>query len=31
MSYAAFLNECDLDAEARVYDDLTSRAEDEMP
>ncbi|HXU65495.1 MAG TPA: flavohemoglobin expression-modulating QEGLA motif protein [Polyangia bacterium] len=31
MSYAAFLNECDLDAEARVYEDLTSRAEDEMP
>ena len=31
MSYAAFLNECDLDAEARAYEDLTSRAEDEMP
>ncbi len=31
MSWAAFLNECDLDAEARVYDDLTSRAGDEMP
>lgn len=31
MSYAAFLSECDLDVEARVYDDLTSRAEDEMP
>jgi len=31
MSYAAFLSECDLDAEARLYEDLTSRAEDEMP
>jgi uncharacterized protein (TIGR02421 family) len=30
MSYAAFLSECDLDAESRLYDDLTARAEDEM-
>jgi uncharacterized protein (TIGR02421 family) len=30
MSYAAFLSECDLEAEARVYDALTSRADDEM-
>jgi len=31
MSYAAFLSECDLEAESRLYDDLTARAEDEMP
>jgi uncharacterized protein (TIGR02421 family) len=30
MSYAAFLGECDLDAERRRYEDLIARAEDEM-
>ena len=31
MSYSAFLGECDLVAERRRYEDLISRAEDEMP
>jgi hypothetical protein len=31
MSYTAFLGECDLVAERRRYEDLISRAEDEMP
>jgi uncharacterized protein (TIGR02421 family) len=31
MSYSAFLGECDLVAERRRYEDLISRAEDDMP
>jgi hypothetical protein len=30
MSYSAFLGECDLGAERRRYEDLLTRAEDEM-